>query len=78
MQTSSSVLSTRTGTRRGRSGASTPSRRASPATTGALLSNIPSPSSSAVDPDSLNPDTDPDLDQVFQVNPDSDPGIRKM
>ena len=40
MRTSSSVLSTRTGTRRGPSAASTPSRRASPATTGALPSRL--------------------------------------
>jgi len=72
MQTSSSVLSTRTGTRRGRSGASTPSRRASPATTGALLSNIPPLPSSVGDPDSLNPDPDTGRDLVFQVNPDPD------
>ncbi len=31
----------------------------------------------AVDPDALNPDTDPDTDPVFQVNsdPDTDPGL---
>ncbi len=26
-----------------------------------------------MDPDSLNPDPDTDLDSAFQVNPDSDP-----
>jgi hypothetical protein len=29
----------------------------------------------AVDPDSLNPDTDPDPDPAFQVNPDPEPGF---
>jgi hypothetical protein len=33
------------------------------------------PVTRAVDPDSLNPDLDTDLDPAFQVNPDSDPGF---
>ena len=32
--------------------------------------------SSVVDPDSVNPDTDPDA--AFQVNPDTDPGIFRI